>query len=165
MKFRYSWFGAALVVVGAALLLDRMGLIALGWSPVLWSLVAVAGASKIVSGFAGRRKGAMFWGSFLLVLGSMGVLDWFGVIMLRGPSAFGLLLIAAGAGLALIIVRSPRDWHLAVPAIFFAGAGTLFMLAAQGYISRWEIQQMIGHYWPAALILFGASLLINRKAA
>ncbi len=160
------WIGAALILVGAAILLERTGVLDIGWKVVFWGIVAVGGAVKLYDGFTRNRRGAIFGGTGFLILGVACLLDKLDVIYLDGPAAFALLLLAVGIAFLLMLVKSPRDWHLAVPGICFLAIGGAMFAGEIGIFPYvWEFRDIIRHYWPVVLILFGASLLLNRRAA
>jgi hypothetical protein len=100
-----------------------------------------------------------------LVLGAAKVLDEAGVVDVHARALLALLMISIGLAFFLMLARNTRDWHLAIPGLFFAGLGGLMFLAELGYSPGWEVRDAIRHFWPVALILFGVSLLLNRKAA
>ena len=76
-----------------------------------------------------------------------------------------MLLVVVGCGFLLSFLRQWREWHLAVPAVAFLGIGGVMLLAEFGYLGRWMVLDAIRQWWPLALVLFGAALLMNRGTA
>ena len=169
---KVSWFGAALVLVGAALLLDRTGVVSLGWHGVFWGAVAVFGAVKVVNCFVLRKaapdaKGhcGIFWGTLLFLFGLYNLLEDLGAFEVHSYFGFPVLFVMVGLAFLAVFVSRPRDWHVLIPACLFIGVGAVMIVAELGMLDRWEIQDAVRSYWPIALILFGGALLLNRRSA
>ena len=162
---KFPWFGILLILVGAGLLLDRTGVISFGWHLFFWSVLAVYGGFKLINGFPAKRRGQVFWGAFFLGVGAYNVLSELDLYELPPFLAVPAFLVLIGLGFLLVFACTPRDWHLLVPGVFFLGLGTLTGLSDLGYMYRWDVMHFVSRYWPVALILFGVSLLLNRRAA
>ncbi len=170
MKIRLSWFGVALIVIGAALILERLQVLRFTWSEVFWAVLVLVSAIKIVQGFSnsmttqGRRgRGRVFWWT---VIGSYSTYQVLRVIGWYDPPdniLFALMMIAIGGGITLMFLSYPRDWHVAIPAVIVLGLGITIYLGEIGTLYRWDIMHVVATYWPVALILFGAGMLLNRR--
>ncbi len=165
MFAKFPWFGVALIVIGLALLLDRVGILALGWHAVFWGLVIALGLFKIFRGFSVAPAGgrARFWGTELFLLGLYFFLDNTEILEIPGYLVPSFILLAIGLGFVLVFLGNLREWHVLIPAVFSCAFGTLILLAEFEYLSEWDVKMAIRNYWPIALILFGASLLLNRR--
>jgi hypothetical protein len=164
-KMRFPWFGAGLIVVGSAMLLHRMGVVTFGWHAAFWGVVALAGLYKVVTAFTTGRAGAAFWGTVFLVVGGYQTLEYLGVVYVSSYLLFPWTVVLVGAGFLMMFAVRPRDWHVLVPAAFFVGTGTVMVLAEMGYFDRWDVMDALRQYWPIALILFGITLLLNRRSS
>jgi hypothetical protein len=164
MPGRFPLFGVALVLIGAAMLLDRTGVLSLSWPLVFWGAIALLGAFKLTRGFtvATCGGGSLFWGTVLLAVGLYNVLRDMNVTVIDTYLELPALVTTVGAGFLMMFIRHPRHWHILIPALFFGGLGTLMLLSELGYFSRWEVMSVVRTYWPIVLILFGASLLLSR---
>jgi hypothetical protein len=80
---RFSWFGVGLVIIGVAMLLDRLDVIPFGWQPVFWTLIAAFGIAKAVDGFGRKKSGHVFWGTILFLFGTYSLLRDLDVVELR----------------------------------------------------------------------------------
>lgn len=158
---RYSWFGIALILVGSTLLLDRFGIVRLGWEPVLWSLLAVFGAVRTTDGFGKKKSGRVFWGTFFFLSGVYGVLRYLDVVELRSYWPVPAFLAIIGLSLAMIVVNSPRNWPVLVPALLFLGSGSAIILSDYGYLYRHDVIYAFRTYWPTGIILFGLALVLK----
>ena len=165
MRFRFSWFGIGLVVVGAALFVNRMGLIPFGWHLVFWGIIAVAGGFKIYRGFIEKRGSSAFWGVILLTAGTLFVLDDVGLFTLDHPYIAAAIFLSLGTAFLVRYLVFPKAWHIIVPAGIFLSIGGVMLLANFGYLYRWDVEDFIRTYWPAALIIFGGSLLLSRASS
>jgi hypothetical protein len=164
-KLKFPWFGVGLVVVGSAMLLHRMGVVTFGWHAALWGILALFGAYKLVTAFTTGRSGAAFWGTVLLVLGGYQTLEGLGVIYVSSYLLFPWTVVLVGAGFLMMFAVKPSHWHVMVPAAFFMGTGMLMILSEMGYFDRWDVADAFRQYWPIALIVFGITLLLNRKTS
>jgi hypothetical protein len=165
MPHRFSWFGAGLVVVGVLLLLHRLGYVPFGWHTVFWGVVALAGAFKMYRSFIMKRRGGAFWGTILFVLGTLNVLDEVNLFTLDHPFVPAVIFLTVGMGFLLSYSVEPNEWHVLVPCAIFLALGGVMLLSEMGYLYQWDVEDFIRKYWPAALILFGGSLLLNRQSA
>ncbi len=162
---RFPFFGLLLILVGAVMLLDRTGVISLGWHSVFWGLVTLLGAYKLYAGFADPAREGIFWGTLFFFVGAYNFLNDLDLLEFSSSLLLPLFLIVMGVGFLLKFFRHLHDWHLIVPALFFVGLGAAMVLSELGTVGRWEVLGAIKAYWPVALILFGAALLLNRKTA
>lgn len=104
------WFGGALILLGGAFLLHRLGELPKGMSPwEVWpSIVAWAGLLHL---FSARRAGEIFWGILLLAGGTLGQLHYLDVLPFSWGLAWPALLILAGVFVALSGVLGRRRRH------------------------------------------------------
>ena len=158
---RFSWFGLVLLLVGSVLLLDRFGVVPLGWGPLLWFLLAAFGAVRTIEGFAKRKSGRVFWGTFLFLFGAYGMLRYLDVVELRSYWMMPAILVMVGLSLVMTFVSSPKSWHLLIPGLLFLGAGSAIILSDFGYLYRYDVMHSLWTYWPAGLILFGLALVVR----
>jgi hypothetical protein len=157
------WFAISLILIGGTLLLHRLHVISFGWQGVGWALLCLFGAFKAVEGFSGHTRGKVFWGTLLFLVGLYGVLRHLDVVELRSYVTFPAILLALGFSLLATVLSNPKDWHLLVPALFFAALGTVLLLDEFGYFYRWDVVAAVKSYWPVVLILFGVAILLNRR--
>lgn len=165
MKLRFSWFGAALILVGGVLLLHRLGVVSVGWHLAVWGVIALIGAVKLVNGFSLKQRGNAFWGTGFFLIGLYNVLAELGIYELRSFLIAPALVLTLGAAFLVMYLVVPRDWHVLVPTAFFLGLGTLMVMVEMGYLYQWDVEDIVRTYWPIGLILFGAALLLNRHAS
>lgn len=163
MRKGFPLLPVLLIIVGAALLLDRTGVLAFGWWTVFWAVVALLGMYRMVQAFRTPSRGRMVWGTILFFVGLYCVLEDLGALILPGGMLFPALLAVVGLGFLLALLRQPREWHLAVPAVALLGTGALMLCAELNYLPRWLVVDLIRQWWPAALVLLGAALLLNSR--
>jgi hypothetical protein len=164
-KVNFPWFGVALIVVGSALLLHRMGVMTFGWHTAFWGIVALFGAFKLATSFTTGRAGSAFWGTVFLVAGGYQMLEDMNIAYVSSYLLFPWTVVLVGVGFLMMFAVRPRNWHVLVPAAVFIGAGALMVLSEMGYMNRWDVVDAFRQYWPIALILFGITLLLNRKSS
>jgi len=155
--------GGIFILVGAGLLLDRLGLFMFGWTqiyPVIFLLIA---AASFVNAAAGQKNSA-FWGGLFAVLGVFFLLRNFALLPFFWFTDFWpIFLIALGVGFLFLYIFDPRDWAALIPAFILLFLGSLFGLDSLDIIDdAFEfIFDLVSIYWPLLLVLFGISLILN----
>lgn len=158
-------FGILLLVVGAALLLEKLEVIEFGWSRILWAAVALLGAAIVIRAFVQDGRGRIFWGTVLFLYGlyffmrSLHLVE--GQFTVFMPASMTIL----GFAFLMLFVSDPKDWHLLIPSVILLGFGGAFMLTEVGYIRRWEMWDTVRTWWPLILVLVGLSLILRRRRA
>jgi hypothetical protein len=165
MKTKFPFFGVLLIVVGCCMLLHRTGMLHFSWPLIFWIFVTVAGAFKLFRGFADPASRGQFWGTIFFGVGLAFVLGELDLFVIPGVLVAPSLLALIGAGFLVKFAAFPREWHLLIPGLLFAGLGSSLLLAELDYLPDWEIAPAVASYWPLALVVFGAALLLNRRSA
>jgi hypothetical protein len=165
LPVRNYFFPALLIVVGAALLLQRFHLAAFGWSAVAFAVIALAGGLKLYGGFATKSRGRVFWGLFWFVLGSACLLRTWGYVPLEPGIVVSGLLLVFGAGMILMFLVSRGDWYLLVPAACLLVVGGAILATELGYFAAWDVPSVVNRWWPAGLVLSGLALILNALPA
>jgi hypothetical protein len=165
MRKAFPFIPILLIVIGATMLLDRAHVLAFGWWLILWTLITLSGAYKMYRGFLIPREGGIVWGTIWFFVGLYFVLDELAMIALPGGTLFPAFLVVVGLGFLLALLRQPREWHLAIPALGLLVTGSLMVLAEIDYLGRSVALEVIRQWWPVILVLFGAALLLNRGVA
>ena len=161
---RFPWFPVALILVGTTMLLDRFDVLPVQWQIVAWGVLMLFGAHRVILGFTARWRGRAFWGTFLFLIGLYNILYHLDVVE-RYPHMFvPVIMVTVGFSLLMMYAVAPKEWHILIPALVLAGLGGILLFAEYGYFDRWEIMWVIRRYWPVALILFGVSLLLKKRA-
>jgi hypothetical protein len=163
MDRRTTIAGIILILVGAGLLLHRLGLIDLSTGDVLWTLAAAGGGVMVYRGFAGQgpASGKIFWGTVLAAAGALQLADR---LMPAGmdPGVEGPLYLATPAlAWVLVVVKSPREWHVLIPAIALIGLACAMYMTEIGTLTRGEVRDAVGTYWPVALVAFGLAMILT----
>jgi hypothetical protein len=153
-----------LILVGAYLLLDEVGISIPDWD-VIWPVFPLAGGlallaghilgwwhdpSKVFLGTAAALAGVVF---FFVTMGPLEYADlgnWWPIFILIGGVAF----------LAQWVAAHFRDWgalFLGMVALIIGGAGLIVALELLGP----ETSQMIPRLWPFLLVMAGLILLLR----
>lgn len=165
MLNKFSWLGAALILVGALLLMRRIGFLSLHWHDIAWVLIALYGAVKVVNGFSTHAAGKAFGGSVLFLAGVVGLVHPVHLLVFQSISVVSVLFLVLGISLLIAFLSNTREWHLFIPSFFFLGLGVLFVASDYDYLYQWDLVDVVSRYWPMALVLFGVSLILNRRTA
>ena len=163
MDRRTSIAGIALIIIGAGLLLARLNLVSLSTGDVLWLLAVVGGGVMLYRGFARQEPGSgkIFWGTVFLAVGALHLADrW--MPMGIDPGVEGPLYIAVPAvAWILVVIKSPREWHVLVPAAALLGLALAMYLTEIGTLTRGDGTATVGQYWPVALVAFGLAIILT----
>jgi hypothetical protein len=165
MRKHFPWFGAGLILIGLALLLERFGVVHVGWGLGLGAVLALFGGFTVVRAFRAGRKQGIYWGAILLGVAGSSVLSDLGILTLEPNIQFPLLVMLLGIGFLLTYVRFPREWIYLIPTGFLIIVGAAIWMSESGWLETWKVRAAISMYWPIALMLLGAAIIMHRKTA
>jgi hypothetical protein len=160
VKSRPVWFGIVLIVVGLAMLLDHLHILSMSWWLIFWASLTVLSATLVVRN-SRHKEGGTFWLTILFFFGLYKTLRNLGALEIDASLGLPLLLIFAGIGVAVVVLTYPSRWHLVIPAVALTATGVAMMLSELNVISTWDVRTAISNYWPVAVVLFGAAMLLN----
>ena len=163
MDRRTSIAGIVLIVIGAGLLIGRLNLVSLSMRDALWLLAVVGGGVMLYRGFARQESGSgkIFWGTVFLAVGALQLADrWMPMGIDPGVEA-PLYLAVPGVAWILVVIKSPREWHVLVPAVALLGLALAMYLTETGTLTRGEVTETVGQYWPLALVAFGLAMILT----
>lgn len=163
MDRRTSIAGTVLIIVGTLFFLARLDLVTLSAGDFLWILAAVGGSVMLYRGFAlqGPASGKIFWGTAFL---GVGLLQLAGRWSTGGfdPGIAGPLYLSIPAvAWVLVVVKSPREWHVLVPAVALVGLAAAMYLTEAGMLTRRDVTDAVSNYWPVALVTFGLAMILT----
>jgi hypothetical protein len=163
MDRRTSIAGIALIIIGAGLLLSRLDVIRLSMGDALWVLAVAGGGAMLYRGFTGPTppSGKIFWGTVFLAVGALQLADrW--MPMGIDPGIEGPLYLAVpGVAWMLVVAKSPREWHVLIPAVALLGLALAMYMTEIGTLTRGEVMDTVGRYWPVALVAFGFAVILT----
>ncbi len=125
-KMRFPWFGVGLIVVGAAMLLHRLGVVRLQLARR-----PLGNRCPVRRIQAGHRlhdrssRGGLLGDRCFLVLGGYQMLEALGVVYISSYLLFPWTVVLVGVGFLMMFAVRPRKWHVIVPALFFYGTGSV----------------------------------------
>ena len=160
---RNLFLGVLFILLGAAILLQRIHVFPFDGRAILWGLVAAGGLSIAIRAFMTRQHGAVFWGSLLFFIG---VAFFVHRLMLSGSAPWDFpatLSLALGLSFLMLFIYDPRRIGLLVPVLFFGGYGVLYYLWWWDVVDWSDVRYYFSTYWPALVILWGLTLLFRRK--
>lgn len=165
MQSRALFPGIVFILVGAAMLLSRLGLFHLGFWGVVWLVMVAGGLLLLLRGIGGEKgvRGRVFWGVVLLAFGTFRLLENAGFLLPEpGYVVAGTFAVVGGAFLAGAMVR-PTSLPMTVIGAVCLLIGFVVLLAELDALSRWQVKEALATWWPLVLVLFGASMLIPRR--
>jgi hypothetical protein len=155
--------GIFLILLGAALILNKLHVFHYGWGIILWVCLSVVGFVTVVQAFITRRRGVVFWGSLLFFVSVTMVAHRFVPIDFAPwdvPATFALTL---GLSFLMLFFYDPRRLGVLIPVLFFVGYGVLYYLWWWDVIDWFEMKHYVSMYWPVLVILWGLSLIFRRR--
>lgn len=158
-----SWFGVALIIFGTVILLHRLHVIRVGFDQILWAMLMLVGIMGVVKGFSRDRRGKIFWGTVWFLLGLFFLLHSIDRIEFRAHMFPPAMFLIVGLAFLMTYLNDLHDWYILIPAFILTAIGGAFILADFGYLTQWEVWEAVRMYWPVALIILGAGLIMRRK--
>lgn len=162
---RIPILGILLVVVGVGLLLRKVHFLQIDGVTILLFGLVVYGSLTIVRSFATDIRQSLFFGSLCFYSGTLLLLGKYHFIENSPFLYVPGFLIVFGVAFLMLFVFNMKDVHLLVPSLIFIGIGVAFMLTETGYWYVSDVKEAIRMYWPVALVLFGALLLVSKRGA
>lgn len=160
---KISWLGIVLILIGLAMLLDRFDVFNLNFSTIFWPLVSLIGLVLVGRGFAQDRRGRVFWGTVLFLYGVFFIIRSIDYFEVYGYTFFPASFLVFGLAFFMMYLSNLRDWPLLIPSMILLGIGSLVLMNEYGFLYPYEMFDILHMYWPVALILFGAALMLRKK--
>jgi hypothetical protein len=142
------------------MLLDHLHILTMSWWLMFWASVA-AGSAIVLVRNSQQKRGGVFWLTVLFFFALYKTLRLLGALEFHESMGLPLLVVIAGIGLVVVVVTHPVRWHMLVPAVALIGVGGAMVLAELDVLSAWDVRIAVSNYWPVAVILFGAAMLLN----
>jgi hypothetical protein len=70
-----------------------------------------------------------------------------------------------GFSFLVLFIFNVRDWHLLIPSLLFVGLGAALMLTELKMLYAEQVWHVVKSYWPVALILMGAAMVLRKRTA
>ena len=161
--FRVPILGVVFIVLGFALLLDRLDVVMLRWGRVFWSVVTMYGGALVVLAFVNRNRRNLRWGNLLLFFGGCVALHQWHAIPREDFYIVPLLSVALGLSFFTSYLYEPRNFPLLIPAVVFVGFGTVFYLWWWEYLDWFDFRYYARTYWPLLLVTLGLAIALRRR--
>ena len=159
----FSIFGIFLILLGVGLVLSKLHLLHYKWGIVLWSCLGVAGLAAAIQAFITRRRGVVFWGSFLFFVSIAMLIHRFELLNFAPWDVPATFSLALGFSFLMLFFYDPRCIGVLIPLLFFGGYGILYYLWWWDVIDWFEMKHYMQTYWPLLIILWGISLIFRRR--
>ena len=160
---RIPWFGVALVLFGALLLVSKLNIVDLSFHEVFWPVVMLLSLVGVGRGFARGKRGKIFFGTLVFLYAVFFLLHSIDRLDIGGHLVVASTFLIFGAAFLMVWCNDFRDWFHLVPAVLLGGVGVAFFGSELGYFSHWEILDAVRLYWPLGLILFGAGMILRKR--
>ena len=162
-RFKTSWFGILLIIFGAAMLMDRLGVINIDFANLFWPLMMIVGLMIVGKGFASDKRGKIYWGTVLFMYSLFFLMRSIDTFELHGYIFFPASFLIFGIAFFMMYLTNLKDWPLLIPSVVLCFIGAMFILTEYGFLYKWEVWDIVRLWWPVILILFGLAMLLRRK--
>jgi hypothetical protein len=159
----FSILGIFLILLGAGLILSKLNLLHYKWGMILWVCLGVTGLAAAVQAFITRRRGVVFWGSFLFFISIAMLIHRFELLEFAPWDVPATFSLALGLSFLMLLFYEPRRFGVLVPVLFFGGYGVLYYLWWWDVIDWYDMKFYVHTYWPVLIILWGTSLIFRRR--
>ncbi len=159
----FPWVGLFLVIAGAALLLNRLDVVDVRFSQILWPCLALLGLFQVGQGFSHNRSGQIFGGTVLFLYSLFFFLRTTEYVNFHGYMFFPATLLIVGIAFFMMYLNNMREWFFLLPACLLIMVGAVFFLSEMEYIDGWDARQAVHTYWPIALIVVGIAIILRRR--
>ena len=159
----FSLVGIFLILLGTGILLQRLHILSHQWSTVVWACFGIVGFLAVIQGFAERGRGKAFWGSLLFFVSTAVLVQRFSLIEFEPWDVPATISLAIGLSFLILFLFDPRRIGVLIPLLLFGGYGVLYYLWWWDVINWFDLKYYIRTYWPAVIILWGASLVFQRR--
>jgi len=153
--------GLILIIIGALLLINKLVPYSIGWYEIYPLILMAIGVLIFVSVIGKQDKGAVFFGTFFLLLGLFFFLRNFDIIpYYYMREVWPIILIILGLSFVSVFITKPRDWGVLIPGGILLFLGIIFLLR-KFHIIYLDIEDIIADYWPMILIIIGAGIILG----
>lgn len=159
------WFGAALLVVGVLMVLDRWNMFSVSIDTVFAPILVVAGAFLVMRAFAAPRNdehAKVIVGTILFLTGVLLALSHFDVITTPSGKGIGTVMIILGLSFAMDFVYDTSTKKLLLVAILLMMVGALGVFGVVSF-SLWRVGSLLWRWWPVLIILSGIMMFVRRR--
>ena len=160
---RFPWFGIALIIFGALLILDKFNLINVSFHEIFWPIVMLLGLVGVGRGFTQSKRAKIFFGAVVFLFALFFMLNSFDSIEVNGAILAPSIFIIFGIACLMVFCNNFKDWFYLIPAVLLGGIGVALILSEMGLLYYWEVWDMVFMYWPIILVLFGLGMVIRRR--
>jgi len=127
-------FGIVLIFIGVMWLIREMGYRdVLRGELGMWAM-AIFGTLMLLNGYRQNRRGLVFWGSFLTLLGAVNIFQEFRIIHPYLVDVWPLYLGSIGVAFLTTIPLKPIDYASAIPGFIFIAAGLYLFMEVNDYL-------------------------------
>jgi len=150
--------GLTLIAVGMAFILDNIYDVGFSWQLIM----IVIGIALAIQATDKRRRGAIFPGVLMILLGFIFLADEMMWLPWGFSKDWPLFILAVGTAFIVSFLFQREKKGLLIPGAILLGLGAIFMAAEYRYI-RWSKVEDVLEWWPIILLLLGVYLLIKRN--
>ncbi len=127
-------FGLLLVIIGSFWMLKELGYgYLLHNGAGMWVLLII-GTVILINGYNQKRRGAVFWGMMMLLIGAVNLMQEFRIIHPYLTDVWPLYIAIVGVSFYATVPVTPNDYASLIPGTIFLLSGTFLFLEINGYM-------------------------------
>jgi hypothetical protein len=160
---KIPWFGVALIIFGALLLIDKLDLVDLSFHEIFWPVIMLLGLAGVGRGFTQNKKAKIFFGTVVFLYALFFFLHSMESVDLNSYLAIPSTFLILGIAFLMVFCNNFQEWIFLIPSLLLGGIGVALILGEMGVLYYWEVWDAVAMYWPVALVLFGLGMVLRRK--
>ncbi len=160
---RFPILGVILILLGAGLLMERLGYLHMGWGLLIAGGLMLLGIGIVFRALPRQGGGGVFGGTLLFLYGTLFLLSELRLVSQHGAVFLPATLLILGISFVMIFITDTREWGVLIPGGIFLFLAAAFMLANVDLLQAELVLHIVRVYWPVVLILIGLSLVLRRR--
>lgn len=160
---RVSLLGLFLIAFGLVILLKKFHVIHIQSAELVWPLLAIMGLFLTGRGLIDNKRGKIVWGTVLFLYSIFFFLRSLDTVYVPIDLILPATFMIFGIVGIMLFVSRPGDWYFLIPGLLLLAVGASVLLSEYGYWYGWEMRQFVKTWWPAALVLFGAGMILRHR--
>lgn len=158
---RQTWPALLLIAVGIILLLDQMDLVYFSQRDIFTYGFIAIGVVLLINAFGRPDRKGILGGTFFLSYGLILTAMRSNVFLRDDEFGVATFFLALALGNLVYFLFKTERWGNFAWGIVFGLFGGAMLLSYYNYYPSWLIYDQIDRYWPVALIVIGASIVIK----
>lgn len=163
IKKNIPWTGIILILLGLTLLLNRINVINVHLSQIVWGFLIIFGFIHTIRGFKYNHRGKIFWGTVIFLFSLYFLLNTIELFEFHHRIFIPAVFLVFGFAFLTTYISNLKDVVSLLLSILLISSGFFLILEDFGYFDWFDVRTVIKTYWPIALIILGLGMLFKPK--